>query len=244
MGKTIKLISSDGEKFEVEEAVAFQSNIIKSLADEDDCIPLPLIHSQVLKKVLEYCRKHANAPSTHTKFEGTPGELCPKHASAASASSSESSSVHSPGCNVCYDEVMKLIHWDLEFVKMDLDVLHHLLKVKNNFFFIFLFYFRCRSKWFRPCCAMDSGSELSGHRRFGVYGPWGCRKCDQREASGRDSQAIPPREWLYAGGRGRDAEGASLGVRLIWALVIYRRHFFCLLIYIFISLYYFQVQCW
>ncbi|XP_074590000.1 SKP1-like protein 11 [Curcuma longa] len=45
MGKTIKLISNDGRKFDVEEAVAFQSNIIKSLADEDnadDCFPLAL----------------------------------------------------------------------------------------------------------------------------------------------------------------------------------------------------------
>ncbi|XP_042455427.1 SKP1-like protein 1 [Zingiber officinale] len=135
MGKTIKLISGDGEMFEVEEAVAFQSNIIKSLADEDnadDCIPLPRVDSQILSKVLEFCRKHANSPSVHTKFAAIPSELCPKHdGSAAGASSSESSSAHSETCRACYDAVMKLVQWDLEFVKVDLDLIHHLLKAAN-----------------------------------------------------------------------------------------------------------------
>ncbi|ESQ30590.1 hypothetical protein EUTSA_v10012168mg [Eutrema salsugineum] len=59
--KTIVLKSSDGETFEVEEAVALQSQTVAHMV-EDDCvgdgIPLPNVTSHILTKVIEYCKKH------------------------------------------------------------------------------------------------------------------------------------------------------------------------------------------
>ncbi|BFG21262.1 hypothetical protein CerSpe_075360 [Prunus speciosa] len=59
--KKITLKSDDGEIFMVEEAVAMQSQTIKHMM-EDNCadgvIPLPKVTSNILAKVIEYCRKH------------------------------------------------------------------------------------------------------------------------------------------------------------------------------------------
>ncbi|KAI3830677.1 hypothetical protein MKX03_005423 [Papaver bracteatum] len=55
----VTLRSSDGGSFEVEEAVALQSQTIRRLI-EDNCadIPLPNVTNNILAKVLEYCKKH------------------------------------------------------------------------------------------------------------------------------------------------------------------------------------------
>ncbi|CAA7052747.1 unnamed protein product [Microthlaspi erraticum] len=62
MSKKIVLKSSDGEIFEVEEAVALQSQTITHMI-EDNCaeneIPLANITGDILSKVIEYCKKHA-----------------------------------------------------------------------------------------------------------------------------------------------------------------------------------------
>ncbi|CAA7048223.1 unnamed protein product [Microthlaspi erraticum] len=59
--KKIVLKSSDGETFEVEEAVALQSQTIAHMV-EDECvgdgIPLANVTSDIVVKVIEYCRKH------------------------------------------------------------------------------------------------------------------------------------------------------------------------------------------
>uniref|UniRef100_A0A453CR30 SKP1 component POZ domain-containing protein n=1 Tax=Aegilops tauschii subsp. strangulata TaxID=200361 RepID=A0A453CR30_AEGTS len=57
----ITLKSSDGEEFQIEEAVAMESQTIRHMI-EDDCadngIPLPNVDSKILSKVIEYCKKH------------------------------------------------------------------------------------------------------------------------------------------------------------------------------------------
>ena len=62
--KKITLKSSDGEAFEVEEAVAVESQTIKHMI-EDNCadsgIPLPNVTSKILAKVIDYCKKHVEA---------------------------------------------------------------------------------------------------------------------------------------------------------------------------------------
>ncbi|CAN4125187.1 unnamed protein product [Withania somnifera] len=66
----IVLKSSDGETFEVDEAVALESQTIKHMI-EDDCantsIPLPNVTSKILAKVIEYCKRHVEAPKTEDK---------------------------------------------------------------------------------------------------------------------------------------------------------------------------------
>ncbi|KAK8477249.1 hypothetical protein V6N13_027833 [Hibiscus sabdariffa] len=75
--KKIILMSSDHETFEVDEAVVLQSQTIKNMI-EDNCadgkIPLPNITGKTLSKVLEYCKKHAEAEVAADK-EGNSEEL-------------------------------------------------------------------------------------------------------------------------------------------------------------------------
>ncbi|KAI8568757.1 hypothetical protein RHMOL_Rhmol02G0225100 [Rhododendron molle] len=62
--KKIILRSSDGVTFEVDEAVAIQSGVIRQRV-ENDCadgvFPLANVTSGVLSKVIEYCEKHAKS---------------------------------------------------------------------------------------------------------------------------------------------------------------------------------------
>ena len=66
--KKIILKSSEGETFEIEEAVAVQSQTIKHLID-DECvndteIPLTNVTGKILAMVIEYCKKHVDAASS------------------------------------------------------------------------------------------------------------------------------------------------------------------------------------
>ncbi|EOA25147.1 hypothetical protein CARUB_v10018457mg [Capsella rubella] len=59
----IVLVSSDGETFEVEEAVARKLQIVGHMID-DDCahkpIPLQNVTGKILAMVVEYCKTHVN----------------------------------------------------------------------------------------------------------------------------------------------------------------------------------------
>lgn len=66
----IVLKSSDNETFEVEEAVAVESQTIKHMIEDDcadTCIPLPNVTSKILAKVIEYCKKHVDTPKSDDK---------------------------------------------------------------------------------------------------------------------------------------------------------------------------------
>ncbi|OVA10205.1 SKP1 component [Macleaya cordata] len=59
--KVITLKSSDGETFDVDEAVAVESETIKQMMEDgcaDGSIPLPNMTGNILAKVIEYCKKH------------------------------------------------------------------------------------------------------------------------------------------------------------------------------------------
>lgn len=61
--KMLILKSSDGQEFEVEEDVAVQAQTIKNMVVDgcaDSAIPLPVVSSKILAKVIEYWKKHAN----------------------------------------------------------------------------------------------------------------------------------------------------------------------------------------
>lgn len=61
--KMIVLRSSDGETFSVEEKVAVLSHTIKNMVDDcdDTLYPLPNVKASILAKVIEYCKRHAEA---------------------------------------------------------------------------------------------------------------------------------------------------------------------------------------
>ncbi|WOL05285.1 SKP1-like protein 1B isoform X2 [Canna indica] len=110
MARMISLRSSDGEVFEVEEAVAMESQTIKHMI-EDDCadsgIPLPNVSSKILAKVVEYCKKHVDA------------------AAAAAARPSDDTAAAS---GVSDDDLKS---WDAEFVKVDQGTLFDLILAAN-----------------------------------------------------------------------------------------------------------------
>nr|GLL20361.1 SKP1-like protein 1A [Ipomoea trifida] len=63
--KIIILKSSDGESFQVEEAVALESQMLKyMIVDNDDTtitIPVPEVTSKILGMVIDYCKRHVEA---------------------------------------------------------------------------------------------------------------------------------------------------------------------------------------
>ena len=111
--KMITLKSSDGEEFEVEEAVAMESQTIRHMI-EDDCadngIPLPNVNSKILSKVIEYCNKHVHA------------------AAAASKAGSDDAGAAAANSNAASGEDLK--NWDADFVKVDQATLFDLILVK------------------------------------------------------------------------------------------------------------------
>lgn len=100
----VKLVSSDGQVFEVEEDVAKQSVTLQNTMDEidaaDEQIPLPNVSGKILAKVVEYCKYHVEA------------EQKDEHGKAAKSE----------------DEVKT---WDTEFCKVDQGTLFELILAAN-----------------------------------------------------------------------------------------------------------------
>ncbi|KAL6981496.1 hypothetical protein U1Q18_023124 [Sarracenia purpurea var. burkii] len=69
--KIIMLKSSNSETFEVEEAVALESQTIKHLIEDtcvDTSVPLLNVTCKILAKVIEYCKKHVETPKLDDKI--------------------------------------------------------------------------------------------------------------------------------------------------------------------------------
>ncbi|KAK1644927.1 hypothetical protein QYE76_062732 [Lolium multiflorum] len=107
--KMITLKSSDNEVFEVEEAVAMESQTICHMI-EDDCadngIPLPNVNAKILSKVIEYCSKHVQAAKPAAADGAADGAPAPAPAE-------------------------DLKNWDAEFVKVDQATLFDLILAAN-----------------------------------------------------------------------------------------------------------------
>ena len=66
MATQVKLKSSQGEVFEVEEDVACMSQLVKNMVEDsgaDEEIPLPNVKTAILGKVLDYCKFHKDEPA-------------------------------------------------------------------------------------------------------------------------------------------------------------------------------------
>jgi S-phase kinase-associated protein 1 len=114
--KMITLKSSDGEEFEVEEAVAMESQTIRHMI-EDDCadngIPLPNVNSKILSKVIEYCNKHVHA------------------AAAAARAGADDSGANNSSAPTTAASGEDLKNWDADFVKVDQATLFDLILAAN-----------------------------------------------------------------------------------------------------------------
>lgn len=65
MTNQLKLQSSDGKEVEVAVDVACMSTLIKNMVEDsgtDEAIPLPNVKSEILEKVIEYCKHHKDNP--------------------------------------------------------------------------------------------------------------------------------------------------------------------------------------
>jgi S-phase kinase-associated protein 1 len=70
----VTLRSSDEEKFEVSQEVAFKSETIKNMIEDtgtESTIPLPNVSSKILAKVIEYCKYHVSAKKSETSEDET-----------------------------------------------------------------------------------------------------------------------------------------------------------------------------
>ncbi|XP_057949693.1 SKP1-like protein 1B [Malania oleifera] len=64
---TIALKTSDGQIFEAGEAAATQAGVIKLMMEDGcagDIIPIPNVTGATLSKVLQYCKRHADADAS------------------------------------------------------------------------------------------------------------------------------------------------------------------------------------
>lgn len=61
----VKLVSSEGDKLEVDVQAAKMSVLLATMIDDggtDDEIPIANVNTRTLKKVIEYCKMHVNSP--------------------------------------------------------------------------------------------------------------------------------------------------------------------------------------
>merc|ERR1711964_148563 len=64
--RLVKLSSKEGHLIECERDVAEQSllikNMLEDITDDEDCIPIPDVSTEVLEKVLEFCKYQQGKP--------------------------------------------------------------------------------------------------------------------------------------------------------------------------------------
>ncbi|XP_037456521.1 SKP1-like protein 1 [Triticum dicoccoides] len=115
--KIIKLKSSDGKEFEVEQAVAMESQMIRHMIEDeytDNGLLLRNVNSKILSKVIEYCNKHVQAKAADTSdFGGGARPL--GGTSAMPAAPTED-----------------LKNWDANFVKVDTATIFDLALAANH----------------------------------------------------------------------------------------------------------------
>ncbi|GAB4858213.1 hypothetical protein Ancab_009610 [Ancistrocladus abbreviatus] len=68
--KRIRVKSSDGQTFEVEEMVAMESEVMRSASDEEELIKVPNISGRILAIVIDYCRKRVAEDCSVDDLEG------------------------------------------------------------------------------------------------------------------------------------------------------------------------------
>jgi S-phase kinase-associated protein 1 len=79
MATQITLRSAEGDNFEVDEAVAFESQMIKNMIEDTGSeapIPVPNVSSKILAKVIEYSKYHVdNSPEAEGENKAPEEEI-------------------------------------------------------------------------------------------------------------------------------------------------------------------------
>ncbi|CAL5210881.1 unnamed protein product [Lathyrus oleraceus] len=132
--KKINLKSCDGDIFEIDEAVALESQTIKHMI-EDNCadatgIPLPNVTSKTLAKVIEYCKKHVEAANSQEKRVVEAANSQEKRAVEA-GNSQEKHAVEAGNSQEKHVVEDNLKNWDAEFVKVNQVTLFELILAAN-----------------------------------------------------------------------------------------------------------------
>jgi len=103
--KNLKLVSQEGEKFDVTKKVAVQSELVKTMSEgdkEENEIPLPNVKSSVLKRIVDYMKYHVNNPAKE---------------------------IEKPLKSANMTEIVS--QWDAEFVEVDQEVLFEFILAAN-----------------------------------------------------------------------------------------------------------------
>ncbi|XP_054784034.1 SKP1-like protein 1 [Prosopis cineraria] len=117
--ENITVVSGDSTEFEMTVGAAKQSELLKRMLDDDNCVvdrvPLSNVNTTTLVKVMEYCQKHAD------------------HEAAMA------------GARVPIADVEELKAWDAEFMKVDTDMLYHILTAADYMEILGLFDLACQT---------------------------------------------------------------------------------------------------
>eukprot|EP00117_Sycon_ciliatum_P022343 scpid109719/ scgid19305/ S-phase kinase-associated protein 1; Cyclin-A/CDK2-associated protein p19; Organ of Corti protein 2; Organ of Corti protein II; RNA polymerase II elongation factor-like protein; SIII; Transcription elongation factor B; p19A; p19skp1 &gt; S-phase kinase-associated protein 1; Cyclin-A/CDK2-associated protein p19; Organ of Corti protein 2; Organ of Corti protein II; S-phase kinase-associated protein 1A; p19A; p19skp1 &gt; S-phase kinase-associated protein 1; Cyclin-A/CDK2-a len=110
MAAILKLVSNDGEVFDVEVKVACQSKVLKAMlqdtgdiADDDEPVPLYAVNGATLRKVIAWCTQHQNDSAV------------PENESAAEKEKRTDNNDA----------------WDMDYLKMEPDILMGLIKAAD-----------------------------------------------------------------------------------------------------------------
>ena len=101
----LKLVSAEGTTYEVEESVACKSQLIKNMVEDAGTaeeIPLPNVKSEILEKVIDYCRHYKDS---------SPQEI------------------EKPLKSAMLQDVVQA--WDANFVELEQEVLFELILAAN-----------------------------------------------------------------------------------------------------------------
>jgi S-phase kinase-associated protein 1 len=131
----VKLMSSDGHTFEVDEEVACESHVMKNVIEDvgtDDPIPLPNVSSGVLAKVIDYCKYHVDSRKA-TKEEPT----------ATAPEMKEWDAEEEPTSTTPEKATME--EWDAEFIKVEQQMLFDLIRAANYLHIQSLLAFTCQT---------------------------------------------------------------------------------------------------
>ncbi|KAJ3701300.1 hypothetical protein LUZ61_005005 [Rhynchospora tenuis] len=127
----ITLTSSDGEEFVVNEKVARECHTISNMM-LDDCvitnIPLPNVKSDILSKVIEYCKEHV-AAAEKAAAEAEKAAVEAEKAQAEAKPETEKNWISSEP--VALKANMDLEEWDKAFMNVDVATLYDLILAAN-----------------------------------------------------------------------------------------------------------------